>query len=385
MSIAAACLLWTGAAQAATATTNLSYDIDSPAAAPANLLDLYAPDGAAPADRRPVVVYVHGGGWRRGDKDNKIENKVDLFTGHGYLFASVNYRLSPLVGDPANPDPARIKFPDHPHDVGEAIGWLDRHVGEYGGDSSRMIVIGHSAGAQIAALVATNPSYVEAYGVEPWQLIGAVSLDTDAFDLTAEATQTRNTANRDLIWNAFGTPAENAATGSWAAGSPILWASAPDPELLLVTSANPSRLADNQSMARALDQDPAGVFVAPYDHEGINEQLGSPADTSGETRAVNEFVSRMVFEAVDPKAKLKRQPKRRIHTEARRAKVRFGFSSPTPGAGFECRLDNPRLKPCKSWRKLRVKRGRHTFRVRAVSERGRPGPTKRFRFRVLPQ
>lgn len=369
-------------AGAATSHLDLSYDIDSPAAGSANLLDLYAPDGITAKDSRPVVVYVHGGGWRIGDKKNSIQDKVNLFTGAGYAFASVNYRLSPAGGDPANPDPARIKFPAHPHDVGEAIGWLNRNVGEYGGDPSRIILIGHSAGAQIVSLVATDPSYVTDYGVEPWQVIGAISLDTDAFDITQQATQMDNAQNRDLVWNAFGTPAENARTSSWFEASATRWASPDDSELLLVTSANPRRLSQNRIMAEALGQDPAGIFVAPYDHEGINDAVGSPDDPAGETGAVTGFIARMIAAAAPPKLRLEDHPPERVRAAGKRAEIRFSFSSKTNGATFECRLDGAKFKRCKSPRKLSVEPGSHTFRVRAVSDRGRPGLTKVFRFRV---
>lgn len=375
--------LLSATATAATGKTNVSYDLGSPAAAPANLLDVYAPDGAQAGDERPVVVFVHGGGWRRGDKENKIEDKVNLFTGSGYVLASVNYRLSPVGGDPANPDPNRIKFPAHPDDVGEAIGWLDRNIADYGGDPTRMVLIGHSAGAHLVSLVGTDPTYIEDYGVEPWQIAGVVSLDTDAFDITSEATQTQNTSNRDLIWNAFGTPAENAASGSWLAGSPIEFASETDPEFLLVTSSNPSRLGANQNMARALGQDPAGVFIAPYDHEGINEAVGSPTDFSGETQAVSGFVAESIAAAVDPKTRFTRRPSKVIGESGHPAKVRFRFVTKPPGASFECRLDRAKFRTCKSGLRVKASKGRHTFRVRAFSDRGRPGPVKSAKFRVV--
>jgi arylformamidase len=361
---------------------DLTYDIDSPAEGSSNLLDLYTPDGIRPGDHKPVVVYVHGGGWRRGDKANKITDKVNLFTNAGYIFSSINYRLSPVGGDPANPDPHRVRFPAHPHDVGEAIGWLDRNVGRYGGDPTRIALVGHSAGAHLVSLVATDPTYVRAYQVEPWQLIGAASLDTDAFDITAEATQTQNTANRDLIWNAFGTPAENAASGSWLAGSPLHWASDLDPPFLLVTSANPNRQADNRAMADALAQDPSGIFVAPYDHQGINEALGSPSDTAGETRVVMDFLTAALTEAKPPRIKFRQRPPKRVLVRGAKARVRFRLASKPGGADFECSLDRRPPRHCKAKVALTVDLGKHRFSARALDERGRPGTIKTFRFRV---
>jgi acetyl esterase/lipase len=385
IAIAAIALSAPAASGAATAHTNLSYDIDSPPAPaqPAqNMLDLYTPDGVGGGDRRPVVVYVHGGGWSIGDKANKIADKVALFTNAGYVFASVNYRLSPATGDPSSPDPARIRFPAHPHDVGEALGWLDRNVARYGGDPDRLLLIGHSAGAHLVSLVSTDPSYASAYGVRPWQIAGTASLDTDAFDITAEADPASPGANNPaMFWNAFATPAENAADRSWELGSPLRWADPADPPFLLVTSRIPNRLRDNQAMAAALGQDPASVVSLPYTHEQINENLGGAGDTAGETGAVMDFFGDALRAAEPPRVRLRAHPPRRVRSEGRRAHVRFRFAARGAGS-FECRLDRKRWRRCRSPQRLAVTRGRHAFRVRALSDRGRPGTAKVWRFRV---
>ena len=371
-----------GVAGAAVVHPDLSYDLDSPVADPnLNALDIYTPDGAATTESRPVVVYVHGGGWRNGDKGNKIARKRDLFTGAGYVFASLNYRLSP--DDISAQAPDRVKFPDHPHDVGEALGWLSQHVAEYGGDPTRMLLIGHSAGAHIVSLVSTDPRYVEAYGVEPWQLIGTVSLDTEAFDI-ADRIAEGTPARRDLFYSAFATLAENAVSSSWVLGSPVVWADPADTRFLFVVQAGiADRIADNEAMASALGQDPAGVFAAPYDHEGINDAVGAPDDSAGETAAIIDFFGRMVTASATPKAKLAKHPASRVETSERRARARFKLASGDPGVSFECRLDSRKLKHCGARPSYRVGHGRHTFRYRALAASGRPGKTKAFRFRVL--
>jgi arylformamidase len=371
---------------AATLHPDINYAIDSPPApAPAsqNQLDIYTPDGVVAGDQRPVVAYVHGGGWAKGDKANQIQRKVDLFTGAGYVFASINYRLSPSSGDPNNPDPNRVKFPDHPHDVGEAIAWLSRHVSAYGGDPSRIALIGHSAGAHLVSLVSTDPQYVSAYGVHQWQLIGTVSLDTDAYDIPARIAS-GGTSTRDIFYNAFGTPAENAATNSWALASPINWAGPRDPAFLLVTqAANPGRASETERMAAALATGSgASVFRAPYDHEGINDAVGDPGDTAGETATIMNFIARMVAAAKNPKANLRKHPPRTQSVRARRTVVRFRFKSNVAGASFRCRLDKRKLRPCASRRTFRIAAGRHALRYQAVSVSGRPGPVQRFKFRI---
>ena len=92
-------------APAYTSRIDIYYDLGSPPEPQSpraeNALDLYLPDGIQPSDRRPVIVYVHGGGWSIGDKSNNPLDKARLFTDAGYVYATVNYRLSPASGDPA--------------------------------------------------------------------------------------------------------------------------------------------------------------------------------------------------------------------------------------------------------------------------------------------
>jgi len=181
----------------------------------------------------------------------------------------------------------RVRFPDHPHDVGEALGWLTRNVRRYGGDADRLVLIGHSAGAHLASLVGVDPSFRSAYGVPARAVRGVVSLDTAAFDVAAEAAGSRHP---QLLWNAFGTPREEAADLRWATASPINFADRRDPPFLLVTQRRRSRVAANGAMLRALgDRRRDSLVAVALDHAGINRMLGSPRDATGETEAVMAF------------------------------------------------------------------------------------------------
>lgn len=374
------------AAAAAVGHPGIGYDLDGSAPVPASLgqLDLYVPDAAAASDRRPVVVYVHGGGWRAGDKGNKIARKANLFTGAGYLFASVNYRLSPNPIDPGFPAD-RIRFPDQPDDVGEAIAWIDRNVSGYGGDPARILLIGHSAGAHLVSLVSTDRRYLTRWGVDRRHLIGTVSLDTDAYDVASRIATGTDQA-RALLYNAFATPAENVADGSWAAASPLAHAGPKDPPMLLVTQAGaPRRAADSATMAAALGAGRGEVLAVPYDHAGINDAVGSPADPAGESAAITAFFERMIA-AVDPaRVRIERRPRRRVRIGhgRRRVKVRFRFAARTAAAGFECRRDAKPFRRCGSPVSYRVGKGRHRFRVRATASNGGHGPVEVVRFRAV--
>lgn len=376
--------------EAAISQPDVSYDLGSPPApspATQNALDVHRPDGSSTTDSRPVVVYVHGGGWRVGDKDNQIIDKVNLFTGAGYVFVSLNYRLSPNPIDPAYP-PGRVRFPDHPDDVGEAIGWLDRNIAAYGGDPNRLLLIGHSAGAHLVSLVSTDFGYVERYGVEPWQLTGTVSLDSDAYDVAERISELPPGSGGEAgYFNAFGTPAENAAEGTWAAGSPINWVDGkdPEPQFLFVTQGrSQQRIADSERMAVALGQDPAAsVLRPPYGHEEISDAVGSADDPAGETAAIMDFFDRRIDDAVAPKVQITDRPSKTIRTKKAHARVRFRFGSSVKGSAFECRLDREKLRPCRSPRTYRLERGRYRFEVKALAPSGRPGKSKTARFRVI--
>ena len=102
-------------------------------------LDVYAP---AAGQKLPVVVWIHGGGWQRGDK-SEVQQKPQAFVDKGFVFVAINYRLLPDV---------TIKH--MAQDVAKAIRWVHDHAKDYGGDPDTVFVMGHSAGAQLAALVA---------------------------------------------------------------------------------------------------------------------------------------------------------------------------------------------------------------------------------------
>lgn len=119
------------------ATKDLAYGDD-----PKQKLDIYAPEKTVHG--RPVVVYIHGGGLVRGDKDEEntdglINSNVPVyFAHHGMIGVNLNYRLVP-----------GIKYPAGGEDVASAIQWLHAHIAQYGGDPGRIFVIGHSAGGYL--------------------------------------------------------------------------------------------------------------------------------------------------------------------------------------------------------------------------------------------
>ena len=139
-------------------------------------LDLYTDAAARRSDPpRPLMVYVHGGGWQAGDK-RSVGAKAEAFVAAGWVFASVNYRLSPAAD-----------FPAHAEDVAAAIAWLREQALRLNVDAGRMSLMGHSAGAHLVALVGADPRYLGAHGMAPAELSAVVPVDTQAYDIVALA------------------------------------------------------------------------------------------------------------------------------------------------------------------------------------------------------
>jgi acetyl esterase/lipase len=136
--------------------------------APLQQLNVYPSKREQPM---PVMIYVHGGGWRKGDKA-RVGNKPEFFNSKGWVFVSINYRLVPQVA-----------FPENVSDVACSIDWVYRNIRRYGGDPDRIFIMGHSAGAHLVSLVATDPTYLEKWGRDLKDIKGVISLDTQAYDL----------------------------------------------------------------------------------------------------------------------------------------------------------------------------------------------------------
>lgn len=152
-------------------TTNIQYAVRENSSANLTSLDIYAPTNAKNA---PVMIMIHGGGWRNGDKQNRglNNNKVPFFSENGFIYVSINYRLSPA-----------IQHPGHIEDVAEAVAWVHDNIGKYGGDKNKIFVMGHSAGAHLAALVATDERRLQKHKKDLSVVKGVILLDGAGYDI----------------------------------------------------------------------------------------------------------------------------------------------------------------------------------------------------------
>jgi arylformamidase len=230
-------------------------------------LDVYpAPGDTCGTD--PVVVWVHGGGWRAGDKA-RLEAKRRWALRNGWTLVSVNYRLS----DPDLPAARRIRYPTHNRDVGRAVTWVYDHIDGYGGDPSRIALIGHSAGAQIVSSVGVDEDYLRRAVREA--VCGVVSLDTEGYDVAARIRGGGRAAR--LYRNAFGND-----PAVWRDASPINHVDATDAPQLVIRRGVLARQLSQVEYAQAFRDVGVPVTVVPtpgYSHGDVNHNLGSADDT----------------------------------------------------------------------------------------------------------
>jgi arylformamidase len=226
------------------------------------MLDVYAP---TQGKGLPVVVWIHGGGWQAGDK-KEVHNKPQAFAERGFLFVSINYRLLPTV---------TIK--QMAEDVAKAIRWVHDHVKDYGGDPNTIIVAGHSAGAQLAALVSTDERYLKAEGLPLSVIMACVPVDGDTYDVAMQIKTVE--AKRAAIYRIkFGDEKmqkELSSVTHVAKGKNI------PPFLILHVADHPETKGQSQRLVKALQE--AGISAKAYPAEGkshstINNDLGIVGD-----------------------------------------------------------------------------------------------------------
>jgi arylformamidase len=230
-------------------------------------LDVYTPTRPCNA---PVVMWVHGGGYHTGDKANQIADKVTLFRGRGEILVSVNYRLT-IAGDPDS-----AHYPDHYVDVSHAVKWVHDNIATYGGDPSRIALLGHSAGADIVSNVVTNPVYLDAFGLPLSVITCAGPFDTEGFDKVASNGGDEEALQwLDALGNAPNYQVTTSAKTYVAAGKGI-------PPMISVVRGTATRRAIEQAFIDQLNA--AGIPATKIDaqtltHGEVNSQIGAPGDT----------------------------------------------------------------------------------------------------------
>ena len=271
-------LLSRAQAQAQDVKSNIPY------AAPAHerqVLDVYA---SPEAKNLPVVFWIHGGGWQTGDKTS-VQLKPKAFVDKGFVFVSTNYRLLPDV-----------EMETIFRDIAKSMHWVHDHIAEYGGDPNRILVMGHSAGAQLAALICIDDRYLKAEGLSLVGIKGCVPVDGDTYDVPAiiETAETRRRVHhqpqakfghREKFGNDPAKHVDYSAVTHVAKGKGI------PPFLILYVGDHPDTNAQAQRLGVVLND--AGISATLFGgkettHTRINENLGQPDDPA--TIALFQFV-----------------------------------------------------------------------------------------------
>lgn len=235
---------------------------------PKQTMDVYLPPNARAA---PVIFMVHGGAWRLGDKASGtvVDHKVARWLPQGFVFISVNYRLLPATAPQQQAE-----------DVATALAVAQGKAAEWGANRHTFILMGHSAGAHLVALLAAAPAMALERGASPW--LGTVALDSAALDVV----QIMENRHMGFYDRAFGKDPDY-----WRSVSPLQSLHAGAAPVLTVCS---SQRDDSCPQARRFSTGAAALgirtSVLPEDlsHKDINLQLGLPNDY---TRAVEAFMA----------------------------------------------------------------------------------------------
>jgi len=238
-----------------------------------HVLDIYTPETQSETNL-PVMFWIHGGGWQVGDKSD-VALKPKVFVERGFVFVSTNYRLLPEV--------AMEELID---DIASSLGWVHKHISKHGGDPERIFVGGHSAGAQLAALICTDDRYVKKEGLSFNVLKGCVPVDGDTYDIpkiiaTAEYRQMvyglemYTFGHRQKFGNDPKKHVDFSAVTHVTKGKNI------PPFLLIYFSGNPDTLAQARQLESVLKS--AGIPARAYgksdsNHSQLNNDLGKPDD-----------------------------------------------------------------------------------------------------------
>ncbi len=235
----------------------------------------------------PLALLVHGGGWVGGDKQSMLVYK-DFFNSRGIAIATVNYRLSTATSN---------SFPVPVEDVACAVAFLKKNAGEYGIDAEKVFLVGHSAGAHLAAMVAydSERNWLEGCNTQNESLsVKGFIGSSGPYDFSLLRTDIA-TQFKEFLGPLY-------AGGDWSSAEPIAFVSAGDPPALLITgdadcylnkrdSQTGKCMGNSESMKNALDA--AGVYsqlviIPGYNHNDVLQKFNQTQELQA---AVTGFVN----------------------------------------------------------------------------------------------
>ena len=253
---------------------DVTYFRGAAADADKHRLDIYVPAGKR---AHPVLVFIFGGAWTRGDRVGAFDVYQKLghkLAARGILTVVPSYRLAP-----------RHKYPAFMRDAARAVAWVQHNIGRYGGAAGKIYLMGHSAGAQIAALLVCAPRFLKSAGADPAGIAGVVGI-SGPYDIAFMEKDVP-----DLTREAFG-----ADPRIWRDASPAthLGRGRLPPFLITRGSRDPQALQHQaQAFTKGLRQ--AAATVSTFEAAGRNHftiiiRLAEPGDPLGD--AIESFVKK---------------------------------------------------------------------------------------------
>ena len=239
--------------------------------------------------RSPLIVYLHGGGWSEGSpKSGSRGLQADHFTGRGYAYATVGYRFVP-----------EVTLEEQLSDVARAIAFLRRQRGV---DPNHVILIGHSSGGHLAALLGTDPSYLRAATVPFEALRAVILLDPAVLNVPPVMTSQGEPTIERFFRPAFGNdPARQSAL------SPLRHSEAPNAPhwLSLYDTGNMFAGAQSADLIAALigsgAKEATSVPLPNTTHMRLNNEIGATSD--GATAAIDAFLARALPQSQRPRVR----------------------------------------------------------------------------------
>ena len=236
---------------------------------PRHMLDVYVPDAQAFPGARPVIVFFYGGAWEAGER-GQHRFVGEAFASRGFVVVVPDYRLYP-----------EVKYPEYVRDAASAMAWTKREISKHRGDPARITLMGHSAGAHIAAMVAYNPRFLGAVGLSRSDVHAFVGL-AGPYDFVP--------TEPDIVDNL-------GAEGGAARAMPATFVQGGEPPSLLVTGDEDKRVdpANTQRLAAALRRvgSKVEVWVVPgYGHPSTLVRLAAPLRSEAYVDRLAEFAAR---------------------------------------------------------------------------------------------
>ncbi len=263
--------------------SNVRYATHTKSDPKLNMLNVYMPKKGS---NSPMIIWVHGGSWAYGDKDNVLY-KAEYFTARGYVFASINYRMSPDAKHPVNAQ-----------DVADALVWLHENATHYSADPEKIFMIGYSAGAHLAALVSIDEKYLEKAGGNLSILDGVVLLDGIGYDIT-QLMKNAGTKMKEWYTDSFGKTKKD-----WDQASPVSFIKS-DNNIppFMIAYADDQEPSEKQAILLSKKLSEANVKNKVFHYEKkntatINKELGRETDKP--TEDVYRFLQEIHYTAANP-------------------------------------------------------------------------------------